>query len=247
VKHNGDPHSADSLSVVYSRAGRLYRVNARSAVVAGGSWTARHIVKDLPAGHVNAYAQFHRSPCLMANVAVRNWRFLQKLGITGCRWFDGFGTELNVYRNAMIGDVSKTLTPDSPVVLTLKVLFQSPGLPTREQGIRGRAEMLGTPFREYERRIREQLTRMFSKAGFNPRRDIGAIILNRWGHAYLSPQPGFFFGTKGQPAPRDVLRSAPFGRIAFANTDLAGAMDHRSSILEAQRAVNQLLDQVLTT
>ena len=43
-----------------------------------------------------------------------------------------------------------------------------------------------------------------------------------------------------------VLRAAPFGRIAFANTDLAGIMDHRSSIFEAQRAVDQLLDQVLT-
>ena len=44
---------------------------------------------------------------------------------------------------------------------------------------------------------------------------------------------------------RETLRAAPFGRIAFANTDLAGAMDHRYSILEAQRAVGQLLDQVL--
>jgi spermidine dehydrogenase len=246
VKHEGDPKTADTLSVTYSRGGKLYRVKARSAVVAGGSWTAKHIVKDLPPAYVDAYAQFHRSPCLMANVAVRNWRFLHKLGITGCRWFDGFGTELSVYRRALIGDVDETASPDSPTVLTLKVLFQSPGLPTREQGVRGRAEMLGTPFREYERRIREQFTRMFSKAGFNPRRDIAGIILNRWGHAYLSPQPGFFFGTNGKPAPRDVLRGAPFGRIAFANTDLAGAMDHRSSILEAQRAVNQLLDQVLT-
>lgn len=247
VNHNGDPKSAESLSIVYFRAGRLHRVKARSAVIAGGSWTAKHIVKDLPPEHVNAYAQFHRSPCLMANVAVRNWRFLQKLGITGCRWFDGFGTELNVYRRAVLGDVQPTLSVDSPIVLTLKVLFQSPGLPTREQGIRGRSEMLGTSFKEYERRIREQFTRMFSGAGFNARRDIAAIILNRWGHAYLSPQPGFFFGTNGQPAPRDILRGAPFGRVAFANTDLAGAMDHRSSILEAQRAVNQLLDQVLTT
>jgi spermidine dehydrogenase len=247
VRHNGDSKVADSLSVVYLRGGRLYRVKARSAVMAGGSWTAKHIVTDLPAEQANAYAQFHRSPCLMANVAVRNWRFLDKLGITGCRWFDGFGTELNVYRGATIGGVDKTLTPDSPLVLTLKVLFQSPGLPTREQGVRGRAEMLGTTFAEYERRIREQFTRMFSRAGFNARRDIAAVILNRWGHAYLSPQPGFFFGTNGQPAPRDVLRGAPFGRIAFANTDLAGAMDHRSSILEAQRAVNQLLDQVLTS
>jgi len=246
VKHDGDPRSAGSLSIVYWRAGRLQRVKARSAVIAGGSWTAKHIVKDLPTEHVDAYAQFHRSPCLMVNVAVRNWRFLQKLGMTGCRWFDGFGTELNVYRRALLGDVPATLSPDSPIVLTLKVLFQSPGLPTREQGVRGRAQMLGTSFKQYERLIREQFTRMFSGAGFNARRDIAAIILNRWGHAYLSPQPGFFFGTNGQPAPRDVLRGAPFGRVAFANTDLAGAMDHRSSILEAQRAVNQLLDQVLT-
>ena len=82
---------------------------------------------------------------------------------------------------------------------------------------------------------------MFGPYGFDAQRDIAGIILNRWGHAYLSPQPGFFFGKDGKPAPREILRKAPFGRIAFANTDLAGAMDHRFSILEAQRAVNQLL------
>jgi hypothetical protein len=84
-------------------------------------------------------------------------------------------------------------------------------------------------------------------AGFDARRDVAGIVLNRWGHAYLNPQPGFSFGNGGKPAPREQLRSAPFGRIAFANTDLAGAMDHRYSILEAQRAVAQLLDQVLTS
>src|ERR1700754_4769398 len=104
--------------------------------------------------------------------------------------------------------------------------------------------MFSTSFRDYERQIREQFTAMFSNAGFDAQRDIAGIILNRWGHAYLSPQPGFFFGSDGRPAPREPLRSAPFGRIAFANTDLAGAMDHRYSILEAQRAVGQLLDQV---
>jgi spermidine dehydrogenase len=41
------------------------------------------------------------------------------------------------------------------------------------------------------------------------------------------------------------LRTALFDRIAFANTDLAGVMDHRYSIMEAHRAVGQLLDQVL--
>jgi spermidine dehydrogenase len=101
--------------------------------------------------------------------------------------------------------------------------------------------MLSTSFAEYEKRIRQQFTDMFGSSGFDAKRDIAGIILNRWGHAYLSPQPGFFFGTNGKPAPREVLRKAPFGQIAFANTDLAGAMDHRFSILEAQRAVNQLI------
>jgi len=245
VQHDGDPAKAEFLTITYAKDGKLFRVKARSAVVAGGSWTAKHIITDLPATHRQAYAQFYRSPCMMVNVAVRNWRFLQKMGITGCRWFEGVGNYMDVRRLATAGIDDATINPDSPIVLTVKVLYAYPGLSTEEQGQRGRAEMLGISFREYEQRIREQFDAMFAHAGFGAKRDIAAIILNRWGHAYLNPQPGFFFGSNGKPAPREVLRSAPFGRIAFANTDLAGAMDHRYSILEAHRAVSQLVDQVL--
>jgi spermidine dehydrogenase len=246
VQHEGDHARSDSLSITYAKDGNVYRVKARSAVMAGGSWTAKHIITDLPAAQRNAYAQFYRSPCMMANVALRNWRFFHKMGISGCRWFEGIGNYMDVRRQALVGSTDPTISPDSPIVLTVKVLYSYPGLSTEDQGHRGRAEMLGTSFRDYEERIREQLTTMFSAAGFDACRDIAGIILNRWGHAYLNPQPGFFFGLDGQPAPREILRGAPFGRIAFANTDLAGAMDHRYSILEAQRAVNQLLDQVLS-
>jgi spermidine dehydrogenase len=245
ARHDGDPGKAESLTIVYAKDGKVFRVKARSAVAAGGSWTAKHVITDLPAGHRQAYAQFYRSPCMMANVAVRNWRFLQKMGITGCRWFEGVGNYVDVRRLATVGIDDATISPDSPIVLTVKVLYAYPGSPTEEQGHRGRAEMLGISFREYEQRIREQFDAMFAYAGFDAKRDIAAIILNRWGHAYLNPQPGFFFGSNGKPAPREVLRAAPFGRIAFANTDLAGAMDHRYSILEAHRAVSQLVDQVL--
>jgi len=246
VQHDGFPDKCDSVSVVYTRAGKAYRVKASSVVMAGGCWTTKHIVRDLPASHQDAYEQFYRSPSMMANVAVRNWRFLYKMGISGCRWFEGIGNYMDVRRQALVGAASPTIGPDSPVVLTVKVLYSYPGLPIAEQGSRGRQEILNTPFREYERQLREQFTDMFSAAGFDARRDIAGIILNRWGHAYLNPQPGFFFGVNGKPAPREILRGAPFGRIAFANTDLAGMMDHRCSILEAHRAVGQLLDQVLT-
>jgi spermidine dehydrogenase len=142
---------------------------------------------------------------------------------------------------ALVGNENPTIGPDSPTVLTIKVLFAQPGLPIAEQGSRGRAQLLGTSFAQYERAFREQLGDMFAPGGFDPRRDIAGIILNRWGHAYVNPQPGFFFGVNGKPAPRDILRNRPHGRIAFANTDLAGAMDHRNSIREADRAVKQLV------
>ena len=245
VRHDGDPAKAETLSIAYTRDGKVFRVRARSAVMAGGSWTTKHIVQDLPQEHRAAYAQFYRSPCMMANVAVRNWRFLYKMGISGCRWFEGVGNYMDVCRQALVGNNDAQINPDSPVVLAVKVLYSYPGMSTEDQGHRGRGEMLATSFRDYEQLIREQFTAMFGGAGFDAKRDIAGIVLNRWGHAYLSPQPGFFFGKDGNPAPRETLRSAPFGRIAFANTDLAGAMDHRYSILEAQRAVNQLLDQVL--
>ena len=241
VEHAGDPARAPHVVVTYAKGGQLHRVRARKVVMAGGSWTTKHIVQDLPATHRDAYAQFYRSPCLMANVAVRNWRFLHKLGMTGCRWFEGIGNYLTVRKMATVGGTPETFGPDSPTALTIKILYAQPGLPIGEQGSRGRAEMLSKSFAQYERALREQLGDMFAAGGFDPRRDIAGIILNRWGHAYVNPQPGFFFGVDGKPAPRDVLRHQPYGRIAFANTDLSGAMDHRNSILEADRAVGQLV------
>jgi spermidine dehydrogenase len=241
VEHAGNPANAPHVVITYLKGGRLFKVKARKVVMAGGNWTSKHIVRDLPGTHRDAYAQFYRSPCLMANVAVRNWRFLYKMGMSGCRWFEGLGNYLSVRKMATIGGMTPSIGPDSPTVLTIKVLFAQPGLPIGEQGSRGRAQMLGTSFAQYERAFRQQLGDMFAPGGFDPRRDIAGIILNRWGHAYVNPQPGFFFGVHGKPAPRDVLRNRPHGRIAFANTDLAGAMDHRNSIREADRAVKQLL------
>ncbi len=245
LQHDGDPAKSEFVLVIYALGKQLYRVRARTVVMAGGCWTTKHIVCDLPAAQRDAYGQFYRSPCMMANVALRNWRFLYKMGISGCRWFEGIGNYTEVRKTALMGADSPGIGPDSPVVLNLKILYSYPGMAIADQGYRGRGEMLSTPFREYERQIRQQFADMFARAEFDARRDIAGIILNRWGHAYLNPQPGFFFGKDGKPAPSDVLRAAPFGRIAFANTDLTGIMDHRSSILEAQRAVAQLLDQVL--
>ena len=211
VEHIGEPSKAEFVSVTYTKNGTLYHVKDRTVVMAGGGWITKHVVR--------------------VNVAVRNWRFLYKLGISSAQWFDGFGRYVNVRKNALFGVDVDVVGPDLPTVLTFFVDFAKPGLPARAQGQLGRAEMISTPFVEYERRIREQMTEMFGGSGFDAKRDIAGIVLNRFGHAFVNPQPGFFFGLDGKPAARDALRDGPFGRIAFSHSDLAGAMDHRNAFL----------------
>jgi spermidine dehydrogenase len=243
VKHDADPEKSRYVNVDYTTGRQLFRVKAKSVVMAGGSWTTKHVLRDMPQSCRNAYTQFHRAPCLMANVAVRHWRFLYNLGLTECQWFEGIGNYITMRKVATFGTDPATITPDTPTVINLKILFSYPGESLEDQIVRGRTELLSTSFRTYEQRIREQFTMLFARSGFDARRDIAGIVLNRWGHAYLSPQPGFFFGKNGQPAPGEVLRLTPYGRVAFANSDLSGIMDHRMSIQEAQRAVGQVLSR----
>ena len=246
VEHIGERDKSDFVSVVYSHDGRLYQVKAKTVVMAGGGWITKHVVRDLDETRRNSYEQFNYSPYMVANVAVRSWRFLYDLGISSAAWFDGFGRSVNVRKSAAFGVDLPVAGPDLPTVLTFFVDFAKPGLPARSQGQLGRAELLSTSFTDYERKIREQMTDMFAASGFDAKRDIAGIVLNRFGHAFINPQPGFFFGLNDKPAPRDALRNGPFGRIAFSHCDLAGAMDHRNGFLESDRAVSQLLDRVLT-
>ena len=242
VEHEREPEKSDFVYVTYTREGKLYRLKARSVVMACQGVFARHVIRDLPPSHREAYSKFYYAAHLSLNVAVRNWRFLYKLGISGGRWFDGFGLWTEVRNPMVYGYDEKTFGPDSPTVLTLYVPFTYPGLSTEEQGNKGRSELLSIPFREFERKVREQFVDMFSHSGFDPRRDIAGIISNRWGHAFITPAPGFFYGRDGKLGPREVLRNKPFGRIAFGHSDIGGEPAADWAITEGARAARQLIN-----
>ena len=141
-----------------------------------------------------------------------------------------------------LSEILRTLPlhPDRPTILTFYVPFERPGPSLKEQAVAARTELLATSYRDYERKIREQLVRLFARGGFDPRNDIAGIILNRWGHAYVCPAPGFYFGRSGKPAAPDVLRE-PVGRITFANAELHGHQNWADATAEGKRAVEQLI------
>jgi spermidine dehydrogenase len=241
VEHDGAPGNAERVVVFYVNEGKLYKTEAKTVVMASGGWVNRHIVRDLPERHRRAYDSIAHSPVLVANVALTNWRFLVRLGISAAIWTEGLGFTCNIRRPMIIDGESQPLHPDEPIVLTFYVPIYKPGLPWREQGVAGRAEMLGTSFTGYERQLREQMTEMFAAGGFDPVSDIAGIVLNRWGHAYANPAPGYLFGTDSEPAPSATLRE-PIGRIMIAHSELRGHQYWTGAANEARRAVESLVD-----
>jgi spermidine dehydrogenase len=241
VEHDASPDRSDLVAVTYVKDGKLYRLRTRAVVMATGSWVNRRVVRDLPESYQDAYTKFHYSSVLVVNVALTNWRFLYRLNMTGCRWFNGFGYTCNIRQPMIVGDYRPPLHPDKPIILTFYIPYHYPGLPVAEQGRKGRAEILATSYGEYERKIREQMVRLFGNVGFDPRKDIGGIILNRWVYAYLNPEPGFFFGRSGRLAARDIIRKR-HGRIAFGHSELDGHQNWSGAFDEGRRAANRILE-----
>jgi spermidine dehydrogenase len=241
VRHDGEPERSQTVDVTYAVDGRLQQVRARAAIVAAGGWIARRIVRDLPASYTAAFAQFHHAPILVANVAVRNWKPFARLGITAAHWFDGFGFFVNLRAPMAVDGAPVPLDPAKPAMLTFYVGFPQSGVPIGPQTMGARGRMFATSYAEYERQIRDRLQTMLGGAGFDARRDIAGIVLNRWGHAYIAPQPGFYFGTAAAPAPIEVVRNR-YGRIAFGHSELSGRQSWGRAAQEGRRALSQVLE-----
>jgi spermidine dehydrogenase len=240
-----DPGAGGSapVRVTYAKDGRLQVIRARAVVWSGASFTAKHAIRDLPDTYRAAMDQFPRSPVLCVNVALDNWRFLYELGYSACSWRGGFGFSANLRPNMYVGDYRPPLDPDQPNLLTFYVPFNEPGLPLAAQGAAGRARLFGASYRDLEGAIRSQLVTLFSGAGLDPARDVAGIVLNRWGHAYANPGPGFYTPRNGRPTASDQLRQ-PLPRVAFAHSELNGNQHWASAAYEGRRAAHQALEML---
>jgi spermidine dehydrogenase len=242
VIHEGSPDSAQGVVVTYSRGGKLYKVRAKAAILCGQQHTNRHICRDISPEYRAAMNTFHHAPMLTVNIAVRNWKFMEKLGIASARWFEGFGWWVSLRRNLEIpGQVTQPLDPSKPAVLTMYNPFPLPGVPFPQQCTMARMQLFNMSYAQIEAAVREQFTKMFGDYGFDAHRDIAGIITNRWGHAYIVDPPGFFFGKDGQPAAKEVINKR-FNRLSFGHSELSGAQMWETAAGEGERAAQQILE-----
>jgi len=238
VRHAGA--KADEVAVVYEQGGRLFAVRAGQVVMASGGWVNKHLLGDMPEDLRAAYGQFGYAPALIVNVALRQWRFLYDLDVTACRWFDdtdGIGYCCNLRQNMVTERHAPALHPDKPAVLNFYLGLAVPGLPAATQGVAARARLMSTRYADFELLIRRQMLTLFGASGFNPKRDIAAIVLNRWGHARLIEPPGFHYGVDGKPSPLERVREG-YGRISIGHSELNGAQ-HWGAALEYGRKAGE--------
>jgi spermidine dehydrogenase len=62
ARHDGPAEKSQNVSLIYLGGEKLFRIRARSLVMAGGSWTSKHIVRDLPAAQQEPMGNFSAHP-----------------------------------------------------------------------------------------------------------------------------------------------------------------------------------------
>ena len=241
VKHVGEAASAKEVEVTYTRGGKLYTVKAKNSILACWHVMIPYICDELPDKQKEALSSAQKVPLLYTNVLLRNWTSFQKIGTNAVYAPGMYHSGVNLDLPVSIGGYECARKPDEPIVAHMMKAACHPGLPARQQHSRGRMELYSTDFESMERKIRDQLARTLGPGGFDPARDIAAIIVNRWPHGYAYEYNSLFdsFWLEGGETPCEVARK-PHGRIAIANSDAGAYAYTDEAINQAWRAVGEI-------
>jgi spermidine dehydrogenase len=241
VEHLGGVTNPSGVRVVYSQNGRARQVVADNVVLACFNNIIRFIVPSLPDDQKKALAYASKVPLYYTNVLIRNWESWKRLGVKEILAPNGYYSFSMLNIPVSLGEYKCPTDPREPMVVWMVRNPNKPGLSRKEQQRVGRAEMLATSFDQIERETRSQLDRMLGAGGFDARRDILALTVNRWAHGYA-----YSYDTLGDPDMPDAERPhifgrRAFGRIAIANADAGAAAFTNVAIDQAQRAVQDCL------
>ncbi len=245
VENVGGAKNASRVNVCYVRNGQAYRVRARHTVLACYHAIIPSLCPELPGPQREALGNQVKAPILYTNVALRNWRAWQKLGVGAVASSGSYHTLAMLDFPVSLGDYSFAQAPDDPIAVHMERFPHAPnsGLSKREQRRIGRHELFATPFETIERNVREQLAATLAGGDFDPAKDIEAITVNRWAHGYSwmydwDEQP-YFEDWNDERYPHVQARK-PFGRITIANCDAGARAMMEDAIEQAWRAVGEL-------
>jgi spermidine dehydrogenase len=246
AQHDDDATIAKSVYVTYVKDGKSHRVQATTCIMACFNSIVPYLCPELPETQKAALRLSVRKPLVLSTVALTNWRAFAKLNIQTITSPGSFyyvsmlelGINLGNYRGA-------AANPDNPAALIMVHTPNFPGLPARDQYRSARAALLQYSLDDYKHQIYEQLGRTLGPSGFDPHRDIAGVVINRWAHGYACGGNDLYDPEWSPSESPWVKGRQRFGRIAIANSDAAGVSLTQAAIDQANRAVKELLYDVV--
>ncbi len=235
-------NTADGVAVSYVNDGTVLRVTAEHCVLACYHSVIPHLCPGLPQSQREALEYQVKHPLLLTNVLIRNTDALDRLGVDLVRCPGRLMERLFTFRGINTGGYEHAIDDSGSVSLIFWGSISPPedAVDIKSQLRASRAIMLGLTLEDYEREVRTVLDGLLGPAGFDVRRDVLAVTVNRWPHGYAYEyldlwDPDWPPGE----APHEIARK-PFGRIAIANTDAAATAYTHTAIEQAWRSVQEL-------
>jgi spermidine dehydrogenase len=243
VTHVGDVSKSRAVEVTYVTAGTPRKVRARGCVMACWNTVVPYLCPEMPAKQKEALAYGVKCAIVFTQLALRNWKAMHKLGVRAVYAPGSYYTSVRMNHPVTIGGYRFPTSPDEPMALLMIHVPKVPGGSQREQRRAAQRQILATPFETFERHAYDQLDRMFGAGGFDSRRDVAAITVNRWTHGYAYEYSAMWDPEWPEAERPYVVGRQPFGRITIANSDARGKSQTWAAIGEAHRAVGELIDQ----
>ncbi|KAB8033273.1 NAD(P)-binding protein [Fluviispira multicolorata] len=239
VKNNSD----NSIDVGYlDKSGKLHCIQTKHCVMACYNMMIPHIIPDLPNEQKLALSKNVKAALVYSKVILRNWQSFNKLKVHEIYVPDMKYSRVKIDYAVDFNKYSHAKNPNEPICLHMVYVPTTPnaGLDARTQARLARAKLLTTPFAEMENDIRQQLQRMLGSEGFDHKKDILAITVNRWSHGY-SYTTKDLFDDEDDMEKTIRISSKPFNNITIANSDSSWNPYTHTAIDMAHRAVNEFI------
>lgn len=247
VKHEQvvDLNSEPKVHVTYVKNNQAYRVKAKNCVLACNNSIIPHLCPDLPKAQREALDFQEKTPILYTNVALRNWQAWKNLNIGAVVSPGSYHIVSMLDFPVSVGDYNYSQDSDKPIIVHMERFphVNNAGKTAREQHRLGRHELITTPFETIERNVRQQLTSMLGQHGFDAKRDIIGITVNRWAHGYAYGYNTLFdtlHEDRDDERHPHMIARKPFGKITIANADSGAMAMFESAVEQGYRAINEL-------
>ncbi len=235
--------NADSgVAVTYINNGKPLRVKARHCVMACYHIIIPHLCPDLPEAQKTAQKYQVKRPLLLTNVLIRSSEAMDKLGIAGASCPGRMHARIFMFKGLNTGGYTHKFADKGPVPLTFwgSISPAADVVDIKAQMRDSRARMLALTFEDYEREVRTVLKGMLGPAGFNVKRDVLAITVNRWPHGYSHDYLDLWDPDWPEGEAPHEIASKPFGNITMANSDAGADAYTHVAIDEAYRAIQEI-------